>query len=76
MITHLNHRRIFLEEKLKHVEEDLEENLEKRKTLKDEKLQLIDGNKALEADLKMMKRQLKLCVIVCVLLFAVLLRLL
>ncbi|KAL1824550.1 hypothetical protein ACET3Z_011328 [Daucus carota] len=73
VITHLNHRRIFLEEKLKHVEEDLEENIEKRRTLKDEKLQLIDGNKAFEADLKLIRRQLKLCVLVCVLLFAVVL---
>ena len=65
-ITHLNHRRIYLEEKLKLLEENLAENGEKKKTLKEDVRGLILENNRL-------KTQLKLCVLICVVMFAVVL---
>lgn len=72
VITHLNHRRIYLEEKLKLVEENLAENIEKKKLLKKERLLLIEARMKLEAEKNWMKKQLKMCVCVFVVLIAVL----
>ncbi|XP_074362702.1 uncharacterized protein LOC141702974 isoform X2 [Apium graveolens] len=66
VITHLNHRRLYLEEKLKLVEENLAENVEKKNALKEDVRDLMVENNSL-------KTQLKICVIVCVLMFAVVL---
>ncbi|KAK1403292.1 GRF-type domain-containing protein [Heracleum sosnowskyi] len=60
VITHLNHRKIYLEEKLKLVEQ----NIEKRRILKEEKMQLIEGKQTLEKEIKRLGRQLKLCAFV------------
>nr|XP_017217006.1 PREDICTED: uncharacterized protein At4g04775-like [Daucus carota subsp. sativus] len=72
VITHLNHRRIYLEEKLKVVEEYLAESMEKKKLLKVERNLLIEVRMKLEAEKNRMKRQMKLCVFVVVVLIAVL----
>ena len=72
VITHLNHRRIYLEEKLKVVEEYLAESMEKKKLLKVERILLIEVRMKLEAEKNRMKRQMKLCVFVVVVLIAVL----
>ncbi|WOH11753.1 hypothetical protein DCAR_0831244 [Daucus carota subsp. sativus] len=64
VITHLNHRRIYLEEKLKVVEEDLAESMEKKKLLKVERNLLIEARMKLEAEKNRMKKQMKLCVVV------------
>ncbi|WOH15203.1 hypothetical protein DCAR_0934740 [Daucus carota subsp. sativus] len=50
VVTHLNHRRLYLEEKLKLVEEDLEQSCEKRKLLKAERLKLVEERAALEIE--------------------------
>lgn len=71
VITHLNHRRIYLEEKLKLVEEELAENVEKKMVLKAERKVLIEGRMMLEAEEKKVKKQLRLCVFVVVLLIAI-----
>ena len=68
VITHLNHRRIYLEEKLKLLEENLAENGEKKKTLKEDVRGLILENNRL-------KTQLKFCVVLCVVMLAVVLML-
>ena len=72
VITHLNHRRIYLEEKLKVVEEDLAESMEKKKLLKVERNLLIEARMKLEAEKNRMKKQMKLCVFVVVVLIVVL----
>ncbi|KAK1363814.1 GRF-type domain-containing protein [Heracleum sosnowskyi] len=61
VITHLNHRRIYLEEKLKLVEENLAESIEKKIVLKAEKKALIEGRMKLDAEKKNLKKQLRLC---------------
>lgn len=59
-----------MEEKLKLVEENLEESLEKRSLLKAEKMKLIDDRNAIEAERKRLAKQLKLCLFVVVVVFA------
>ncbi|KAL8112855.1 hypothetical protein AgCh_020237 [Apium graveolens] len=56
MITHLNHMRIYLEVKLKLVEDDLADGVEKRKILKEERRLLIDAIIQLEADKSNLKK--------------------
>ncbi|KAL8148786.1 hypothetical protein AgCh_005959 [Apium graveolens] len=70
VITHLNHRRIYLKEKLKLVEDDLSVSVEKKKLLKEERKVLIDDRIMLEAEKQKMKRQLKICILVAVLVVA------
>lgn len=50
-----------MEEKLKLVEENLEDSSEKRRLLKAEKMMLIQERNALEAEKKWLVKQLKLC---------------
>lgn len=50
-----------MEEKLKLVEENLEDSSEKRRLLKAEKLMLIQERNELEAEKKWLVKQLKLC---------------
>ncbi|KAL1803064.1 hypothetical protein ACET3Z_031711 [Daucus carota] len=71
VVTHLNHRRLYLEEKLKLVEEDLEQSCEKRKLLKAEKLKLMEERAALEIEKKLLAKRLKLCLVVVVVVFAI-----
>ncbi|MDV3191291.1 MAG: hypothetical protein Q8832_02530, partial [Candidatus Phytoplasma australasiaticum] len=61
--------RIYLEEKLKFVEDDLSESVEKR-FLNEERKVLIDARIMLEAEKQKMKRQLKICILVAVLVVA------
>ncbi|KAK1403507.1 GRF-type domain-containing protein [Heracleum sosnowskyi] len=70
VITHLNHRRIYLEKKLKLVEEELAEHVVKKKALKLEKHELIEEKVKLERDKNRVGKQLKLCVFVVVLFVA------
>lgn len=70
VITHLNYRRIYLEEKLKLVEENLSESVEKKKILKEERKLLIDARIQLEAEKNKMKKQLKICVLLAVMVVA------
>ncbi|KAK1371657.1 GRF-type domain-containing protein [Heracleum sosnowskyi] len=70
VISHLNHRRIYLEEKLKLVEEELAEHVVKKKALKLEKHELIEEKVKLELDKNRVGKQLKLCVFVVALLVA------
>lgn len=71
VITHLNHRRLFLEEKLKLVEENLEQSCEKKKILKSEKMKLLQERAAVEVEKKLIAKRLKLCLVVVVLLLAI-----
>ncbi|KAL8145735.1 hypothetical protein AgCh_003763 [Apium graveolens] len=66
VVTHLNHRRVYLEEKLKLVEENLEEAVEKRRLVKGEKMQVEEANKDLEAEIERLRSNLKMCVFVAV----------
>lgn len=72
MITNLNHRRIYLEEKLKLVEENLLENVEKKKALKEEKKKLVEEKNRMEDEKNKMRKQMKVWVCVAVVLFAML----
>lgn len=74
MISHLNHRRIYLEEKLKLVEENLARNVEKKKALKSEKNKLIEGKMRLEVERNKMRKQLKICVCLALLFVALVLK--
>ncbi|KAK1403056.1 GRF-type domain-containing protein [Heracleum sosnowskyi] len=71
VITHLNHKRIYLEEKLKLVKENLAESIEKKIVLKAEKKLLIEGRMKLDSEKENLKKQLRLCLCVVVLLIAV-----
>ncbi|KAK1393838.1 GRF-type domain-containing protein [Heracleum sosnowskyi] len=76
MITHLNHRRIYLEEKLKLAEENLSKNVEKKKALKEEKKQLIQEKLKMETEKNKMGRQMKIYVVcLAVLMFALMINL-
>lgn len=58
VITDFNHRRIFLEEKLKLVEENLAVSNEKKKALKEEKKKLIEESLVLQEEWKEDKEKL------------------
>ena len=73
VITHLNHRRIYLEEKLKLVEENLADNGERRMILKEEVEELIEERIAIVAENKLLKRQLRVCLFVVIVMVAVVL---
>ncbi|KAK1362262.1 GRF-type domain-containing protein [Heracleum sosnowskyi] len=64
VITHLNHRRIYLEKKLKLVEENLAKSIEKKIVLKAERKVLIEGRMKLEAEKKKLKKAVEV-VFVC-----------
>lgn len=59
-----------MEEKLKLVEENLSESVEKKKILKEERKLLIDARIQLEAEKNKMKKQLKICVLLAVMVVA------
>ena len=75
VITHLNHRRLYLEEKLKLVEENLSENDEKRKILQCQVEELTEGRIAMQAENQMLKKQMYFCVCVVVAMVALVLML-
>lgn len=72
MITDLNHRRIFLEEKMRLVEENLERKCEQKSALVVENNKLIEENFVMEGEMKKLGRKLKLALFVIVLLFGLL----
>ncbi|KAK1381596.1 GRF-type domain-containing protein [Heracleum sosnowskyi] len=72
VITHLNHRRIYLEKKLKLVEETLAQSYEKR-GLEAKIMELNEGKMKFEAERKRLNKQVKLCVFVCVVCVAIML---
>lgn len=59
MITHLNHRKIYLKEKLKLIEKILSENVLKRKILKEERNVLFDARIHLEAEKNKIKNSIE-----------------
>ncbi|WOG82017.1 hypothetical protein DCAR_0101176 [Daucus carota subsp. sativus] len=75
VITHLNHRRLYLEEKLKLVEENLSENDEKRKILQCQVEELTEGRIVMQAENQMLKKQMYFCVCVVVAMVALVLML-
>ena len=56
VITHLNQRRIFLEEKMELVEGNLAEVIEKKKVLKEEKKLLFGEISRVEAEKNKLKK--------------------
>lgn len=75
VITHLNHRRIYLEEKMKLLEENLNENGEKRKMLQGQVEALSHGRIVMQAENQMLKKQMRMCVCVVVAMVALVLAL-
>mgnify|MGYP003365842768 CR=1 FL=1 len=71
VITHLNQRRIFLEEKMELVEENLAKIIEKKKVLKEEKKLLCGKISRVEAEKSKLKKQIGLCLCVIAALFFV-----
>lgn len=70
VITHLNHMRIYLEEKLKLVEENLSDSIGKKRILKEERKVMIDARIQLVAEKNKMKQQLKICLLLAVVVVA------
>lgn len=72
VFTHINHKRIYIKEKSKLVEENLAQNNKNKKVLKAEMNVLIQGRMKLAVAKNWMKRQMKLCEFVFVISIAVL----
>nr|XP_017245956.1 PREDICTED: ERI1 exoribonuclease 2-like [Daucus carota subsp. sativus] len=71
VITHLNQRRIFLEEKLELVEANLSEMTGKKKVLKEEKKHLCVEILRVQAEKNKLKKQLIFCLCVVAVFFFV-----
>lgn len=72
MITELNHRRIFLEEKMRLVEEDLGKKTEEKSALQFENNDLLELIVSGQDQMKKLSKKLKILMFVSVVLLALL----